>query len=86
MTQEELNEALYMACGRDNDVAHAEELIGRGADQHALVAAGWNALHWAGLVHFTLCMMIHTALSIMHLLNDPWRSEKQTRLGESCWA
>jgi len=46
MTQEELNEALYDACGRANDLARAEELLGRGANQHALVK-GWNALHTA---------------------------------------
>ena len=31
MTQKELNRALYLACGRDNDLARAEELMGRGA-------------------------------------------------------
>ena len=46
MTQEQLNYTLYHACGRDNDQARAEELLGRGADQHALVY-GYNALHWA---------------------------------------
>jgi hypothetical protein len=35
MMQEELNRALYEACGRVNDLARAEELLGRGADQHA---------------------------------------------------
>ena len=47
MTQEELNDALFMACGHDNDQARAEELLGRGADQHALAYGGWNALHLA---------------------------------------
>ena len=42
MTQEELNVALYRACGRDNDQARAEELLGRGADPNALVD-GFNA-------------------------------------------
>ena len=46
MTQEELNWALYDACSYDNDLARAEELMGRGADQHALYG-GWNALHRA---------------------------------------
>ena len=46
MTQEELNKALFLACGRDNDLARAEELLGRGADQHALYG-DWNALHKA---------------------------------------
>ena len=36
MTQEELNYALYMACGSNNDQARAEELLGRGADPNAL--------------------------------------------------
>jgi hypothetical protein len=31
MTQEELNKALYKACGVDDDQARAEELLGRGA-------------------------------------------------------
>jgi len=47
MTQEELNEALYDACGEDNDLAVAANLMGRGADQHALMSGGWNALHTA---------------------------------------
>ena len=46
MTQEELNWALYDACGEDNDLARAEELLGRGADPNALVY-GYNALHAA---------------------------------------
>jgi hypothetical protein len=40
MTQEELNSALCKACGRENDQVRVEELLGRGADQHALVAEG----------------------------------------------
>ena len=48
-TKEELNDALYDACGRDNDQARAEELLGRGADQHALVYGDCNALHLAAL-------------------------------------
>ena len=47
MTQEELNEALSWACGEDNDQARAEELLGRGADQHALAVGIYNALHLA---------------------------------------
>ena len=47
MTQGELNEALCEACGGINDQARAEELLGRGADQHALVYGDRNALHWA---------------------------------------
>ena len=31
MTQEQLNEALFEACGKSNDLARAEELTGRGA-------------------------------------------------------
>ena len=31
MTQEQLNLALHWACGEDNDMAQAEELLGRGA-------------------------------------------------------
>ena len=31
MTQEELNRALIDACAEDNDLAKAEELMGRGA-------------------------------------------------------
>ena len=46
MTQEELDETLHDACGEDNDFARAEELLGWGADQRALVN-GFNALHWA---------------------------------------
>ena len=37
MTQEQLNNALWLACGDDNDQARAEELLGRGADPNALV-------------------------------------------------
>jgi len=48
MTQEELNMALCDACGDFNDLARAEELLGRGADQHALVY-GLNALHLAAI-------------------------------------
>jgi ankyrin repeat protein len=47
MTQEELNYALYMACGSNNDQARAEELLGRGADPNALAYSWRNALHWA---------------------------------------
>jgi len=47
MTQEQLNEALYMACGPNNDQARAEELLGRGADPNALAYGNFNALHWA---------------------------------------
>ena len=50
MTQEELNRALCNARGRANDSARAEELLGRGADQHDLVNgynARYNALHQA---------------------------------------
>ena len=49
MTQEELNYALYDACGRDNDQARAEELLGRGADPNALVYGHYYALHWAAI-------------------------------------
>ena len=48
MTQEELNRALCDACGIDNDLVRATELMGRGADLHALVG-GCNALHEAAL-------------------------------------
>jgi len=48
MTQEQLNMALLMACGSYHDLARAEELIGRGADLHAIVGA-WNALHCAAM-------------------------------------
>jgi ankyrin repeat protein len=47
MTQKELNEALYEACGRDNNLVRVEELLGRGADQHVLMNGGWNVLHGA---------------------------------------
>ena len=47
MTQEQLNEALKNACGRANDQARAEELLGRGADPNALVNGFYNALHRA---------------------------------------
>ena len=47
MTQEELNEALHLACGPANDQARAEELLGRGADPNAIVDSNWNALHRA---------------------------------------
>jgi len=47
MTQEQLNVALCKACGRDNDQARAEELLGRGADPNALAGGVWNALHEA---------------------------------------
>ncbi len=49
MTQEELNRALWLACGRDDDnnQARAEELLGRGADPNALAYGDWNALHRA---------------------------------------
>ena len=47
MTQKELDEALYYACGSNNDQARAEELLGRGADPNALVYGDWNALHVA---------------------------------------
>ena len=45
MTQAELNNALHFAI-RDNDPEQAEEWLGRGADQLALLG-GWNALHRA---------------------------------------
>ena len=44
-----LNYALFNACGDDNDQAHAEELLGRGADPNALVNGNWNALHGAAI-------------------------------------
>ena len=47
MTQEQLNYTLLFVCGPGNDQARAEELLGRGADQHALVYGIYNALHWA---------------------------------------
>ena len=50
MTQEELNRALCKACGPRNDLAQAEDLMGRGADPNAIVNDGWsawNALHEA---------------------------------------
>ena len=46
MTQEQLNKALCKACGVDNNHVRATELLGRGADLHALVT-GYNALHTA---------------------------------------
>ena len=46
MTQAQLNLALNWACSQLSDPARAEELLGRGADQHALVE-GWNVLHVA---------------------------------------
>ena len=49
MTQGQLNEALFHACGLANDQARAEELLGRGADQHALVNGDRNALHQAAI-------------------------------------
>ena len=36
MTQKELNREFCKACSRENDLARAEELLGRGADQHIL--------------------------------------------------
>ena len=47
MTQEELNRALYNACGLINDLAKAAELMGRGADPNAKPNGEWNALHQA---------------------------------------
>jgi len=46
MTQEELNNALWGACGRANDLPRAVELLDRGADPNALVGSV-NALHMA---------------------------------------
>jgi hypothetical protein len=45
--QVELNVALYDACGRDNDQARAEELLGRGADPTNALYGSYNALHMA---------------------------------------
>ena len=46
MTQEELNQALCDACGDDNDLPRAVEMLDRGADPNVLVS-DFNALHWA---------------------------------------
>ena len=46
MTQGELNWALWYACGEDNDVPRAVELLDRGAKTNALLG-GRNALHEA---------------------------------------
>ena len=86
MTQEDLNEALGEACGLDNNQARAEELLGRGADQHALVHGFYNALHWAarfgneqivtmllsrGAVLEARCREGYTALLLAALFDKP---------------
>ena len=48
MTQEELNKALWDACGFGNDLPRAVKLLDRGADPNALVE-GRNALHAAAV-------------------------------------
>ena len=49
MTQEQLNRALWDACGYDNDLPRAVELLDRGADPNVLVRNGHNALHSAAM-------------------------------------
>ena len=49
MTQEELNQALCDACGEDNDLPRAVEMLDRGADPNVLMMDGYNVLHWAAM-------------------------------------
>ena len=46
MTQAQLNLALNWACSQLNDRARAEELLGRGADQHALGSRAGTYCTW----------------------------------------
>ena len=48
MTQKQLNEALWDACDRDNNLPRAVELLDRGADPNVL-KHGSNALHEAAI-------------------------------------
>jgi hypothetical protein len=47
MTQEQLNEALLDACGEDNNLPRAVEMLDRGVDPNMLSMGDINALHLA---------------------------------------